>query len=86
MAYHSTEPVSDERLETFINGKFDWKSLLPQEQMSLAVEVMRLRYLMGKQFEFISESLEQMEAARGYREIICKMSDGGRYEDLERCT
>ena len=86
MAYHSTEPVSDERLETFISGKFHWKSLLPQEQMSLAVEVMRLRYLMGKQFEFISESLEQMEAARGYREIICKMSDGGRYEDLERCT
>ena len=86
MAYHSTEPVSDERLETFINGKFDWKSLLPHEQMSLAVEVMRLRYLMGKQFEFISESLEQIEAARGYREIICKMSDGGRYEDLERCT
>jgi hypothetical protein len=86
MASHSTDPVSDDRLETFISGKYNWKSLLPDEQMSLAVEVMRLRYLMGKQFEFISESLEQMEAARGYREIICKMSDGGRYEDLERCT
>ena len=56
MASHLTEPVSDERLETFISGKYNWKSLLPSEQMSLAVEVMRLRYLMGKQFEFISES------------------------------
>ena len=81
MASHLTEPVSDERLETFISGKYNWKSLLPSEQMSLAVEVMRLRYLMGKQFEFISESLEQMEAARGYREIICRMSDGGHNED-----
>ncbi len=82
MAFHSTEPVTDERLETFIGGKYNWKSLLPDEQMSLAVEVMRLRYLMGKQFEFISESLEQMEAARGYREIICKMSDGGHDENI----
>ena len=81
MASHLTEPVSDERLETFISGKYNWKSLLPSEQMSLAVEVMRLRYLMGKQFEFISESLEQMEAARGYREIICKMSDVGHDEN-----
>ena len=86
MAYHSTEPVSDERLETFINGKFDWKSLLPHEQMSLAVEVMRLRYLMGKQFEFISESLEHKQAAREYRDLICKMSDGGHDGDIEGRT
>ena len=86
MASHSTDPISDKRLETFIGGKYNWKSLLPHEQMSLAVEVMRLRYLMGKQFEFISESLEQMEAARGYRELICKMSDGGHDEDIEGST
>jgi hypothetical protein len=83
MAFHSTEPVSDHRLETFVSGKFHWKSLLPSEQMSLAVEVMRLRYLMGKQFEFIGESLEQMEAARGYRDLICKMSNGGQHDDTK---
>ncbi|QDP58270.1 MAG: hypothetical protein Unbinned8622contig1005_11 [Prokaryotic dsDNA virus sp.] len=82
MASHSTDPVTDERLETFISGKFHWKSLLPHEQMSLAVEVMRLRYLMGKQFEFISESLEHKQAAREYRDLICKMSDGGHDEDI----
>lgn len=82
MASHSTDPITDERLETFISGKFHWKSLLPHEQMSLAVEVMRLRYLMGKQFEFISESLEHKQAAREYRDLICKMSDGGHDEDI----
>ena len=82
MASHSTDPVTDERLQTFISGKFHWKSLLPHEQMSLAVEVMRLRYLMGKQFEFISESLEHKQAAREYRDLICKMSDGGHDEDI----
>ena len=81
MASHSTDPVSDDRLETFISGKFHWKSLLPSEQMSLAVEVMRLRYLMGKQFEFIGESLEHKEAAREYRDLICKMSNGGQDDD-----
>jgi len=80
MGSHSTDPVSDKRLETFVSGKFHWKSLLPHEQMSLAVEVMRLRYLMGKQFEFISESLHHKEAAREYRDLICKTSDGGQDE------
>ena len=80
MASHSTEPVSDERLETFIKKKYGWQSLLPSEQMSMAVEVMRLRYLMGKQFEFISESLEHKKAAREYRDLICKTSYGGHHE------
>lgn len=83
MGYHSTEPVSDDRLEKFISKKYGWQSLSPSEQQSLAVEVMRLRYLMGKQFEFISQSLEQRQVAKQYRDLICKTSNGGQNEQTD---
>lgn len=67
------ERVEDHVLEAFISRKYHWKSLNPEQQMSLAIEVKRLRYLIEKHYAFIEDLLEYKEAAGRYRKVI---SDG----------
>jgi hypothetical protein len=71
----SHEQLRKELLDTFVSQKYHWKSLSHEQQMSMAIEVIKHRYLEKQYLEFIDMALGDKEALRKYREVI-----GGQYE------
>ena len=71
----SYEQLSKEVLDTFVSQKYHWKSLSHEQQMSMAIEVIKHRYLEKQYLEFIDMVLGDKEAFRKYRELV-----GGQYE------
>ena len=67
MAYHS---IDDHVLETFVSQKFHWKTLNHQQQMSMAVELMKHRYMERKLYRFMESVIEDKEAWKKYRDLL----------------
>jgi hypothetical protein len=70
VAMQSQQNVDDRMLDLFINQKYHWKSLSPEQQRLMAVELQKHRFLERKYLEFIGEVLADMDAARRYRELL----------------
>jgi len=66
-------PIDDRMLELFVSKKYHWNSLSPEEQQSMAVEVMKSRLLIKKMNTFIYESINDKEIQREYRSLICDL-------------
>lgn len=69
----SVTPIDDRMLELFVSKKYHWNSLSPEEQQSMAVEVMKSRLLIKKMNTFIYESINDKEIQREYRSLICDL-------------
>ena len=67
----SVTPIDDRMLELFVSKKYHWNSLSPEEQQSMAVEIMKSRLLIKKMNTFIYESINDKEIQREYRSLIC---------------
>jgi hypothetical protein len=65
------EPVDQKKLETFVSGKFHWKSLTPNTQKSMAIELLKARFLLQQQYKFMEGMLdgdeEQGDPSRAVR-------------------
>lgn len=66
----SFEPLTNQVLDTFVSQKYHWNSLSHDQQMSMAIEVIKHRYLEKQYLEFIDMVLGDKEAFRKYRELI----------------
>lgn len=55
------EPVDQKKLETFVSGKFHWKSLTPSTQKAMAVELLKARFLLKQQYKFMEGMLDGHE-------------------------
>jgi hypothetical protein len=66
----SYEPLDNKLLDTFVSQKYHWKSLNHEQQMAMAIEVIKHRYLEKQYLEFIDIVLGDKEALRKYRELI----------------
>ena len=66
----SYEPVDNKLLDTFVSQKYHWKSLNHDQQMSMAIEVIKHRYLERQYLEFIDMVLGDKQSFRKYRELI----------------
>ena len=66
----SFEPLTNQVLDTFVSQKYHWNSLSHDQQMSMAIEVIKHRYLEQQYLEFIDMVLGDKEAFRKYRELI----------------
>lgn len=66
----SFEPIPNQLLSTFVSQKYHWRSLSHDQQMSMAIEVIRHRYLEPQYLEFIDMVMGDKEGFRKYRELI----------------
>lgn len=55
---HPVEPIEQNVLETFVSGKYDWKGLSPSKQKAMAVELLKARYLLQQQYNFMETLLD----------------------------
>lgn len=67
MAYRS---IDDHLLETFVSQKFHWNSLNHQQQLSMAVELMKHRYMERKLYRFLESVMEDKESWKKYRDLL----------------
>lgn len=51
-------PVEQRKLETFVSGKYHWKSLTPETQKAMAIELLKARYLLKKQYDYMGRLLD----------------------------
>lgn len=63
-------PVEDRILEMFVSKKYHWKSLSPDEQQSMAVELMKSRMIIKEMTNFINATVQDKDVQRKYRELI----------------
>lgn len=66
-------PIDDRMLELFVSKKYHWNSLSPEEQQSMAVELMKSRFIINKMNSFIYESINDKDIQRKYRNLICEL-------------
>ena len=66
-------PIDDRMLELFVSKKYHWNSLSPEEQQSIAVELMKSRLIISKMNSFIYESINDKDIQRQYRNLICEL-------------
>jgi hypothetical protein len=69
------KPVEDHVLESFITKKYHWKGLTTEQQMSLAIEVSRQRYLLKNIISFIDEAMQDKNAGRHYRSLVANQGE-----------
>lgn len=69
----SVTPIDDRMLELFVSKKYHWNSLSPEEQQSMAVELMKSRLIINKMNSFIYESINDKDIQRQYRSLICEL-------------
>lgn len=69
----SVTPIDDRMLELFVSKKYHWNSLSPEEQQSIAVELMKSRLIISKMNSFIYESINDKDIQRQYRSLICEL-------------
>ena len=65
-----THHIDSHVLETFVAQKYHWKSLNHEQQMAMAVELMRHRYIERKLYKFIESIIEDKEGWQKYRELL----------------
>jgi hypothetical protein len=65
-----SEQVDDRLLELFVSQKYHWKSLSTEQQMAIAVELLRHRCVEKKLYEFIEGHVEEKEAWKQYRQLL----------------
>jgi len=58
------EPIDQTVLETFVNGKYNWQSLSPTKQKAMAIELLKARYLLQKQYDFMETLLDGPDTER----------------------
>jgi hypothetical protein len=63
-------PLDDRMLELFVSKKYHWKSLSPDEQQSMAVELMKSRAVIKDMSAFIDIVTQDKEMQRKYRELV----------------
>lgn len=63
-------PLEDRILEMFVSKKYHWKSLSPDEQQSMAVELMKSRMIIKEMTTFINATVQDKDIQRKYRELI----------------
>lgn len=68
-------PIDNKTLHTFVTQKYHWKSLNYEQQMSMAVELMKLRLIVEKQLVMLGLELEATHATRMYRDLLAKVHD-----------
>ena len=66
----SYEPVSNDTLEKFTSNKYHWKSLSPDQQKAMAIELQYHRYMEPKLYDFLDQVLQQKKDTREYRNLI----------------
>jgi hypothetical protein len=66
----SCEPIEREVLDTFISQKYHWHTLTPEQQMSMAVELQKHRFLEKHYMEFIDQIMADKNAFRRYRGLV----------------
>jgi hypothetical protein len=64
------EPIDDEMLDSFVDQRYHWKTLTPVNQMKIAVELKKLRYINNKMYGFIAETLDDKAVCREYRRLL----------------
>lgn len=69
MAFRS---IDDHLLETFVSQKFHWKTLNHAQQLSMAVELMKHRYMERKLYRFLESVIEDKESWKKYRDLLVK--------------
>lgn len=69
------KPIDTHTLHTFVTQKYHWRSLNHEQQMSMAVELMKLRVIVERQLQLISQQLDDGSAARLYRDLLVKVHD-----------
>ena len=57
-------------LETFVSQKYHWKSLNHEQQLSMAIELMRHRYMERKLYKFIESVIEDKDGWQKYRDLL----------------
>ena len=62
------KPIQQSKLETFVSGKFHWKSLTPTDQKAMAVELLKARLLLSKQYNYVGELLDGQRTSKGIAE------------------
>lgn len=62
--------IDNHVLETFVSQKYHWKSLNHEQQIAMAVELMRHRYIERKLYKFIESIIEDKEGWQKYRELL----------------
>ena len=68
-------PIDNKTLHTFVTQKYHWKSLSHEQQMSMAVELMKLRLIVERQLEMLGQTFDAAEAGKLYRELLVKIHD-----------
>lgn len=70
MNQDNLKPISDRLLKLFVSRKYHWNSLNPDQQMAMAVELVKHRFLQEQYLRFIDEVLNEKEGYRHYRELL----------------
>jgi hypothetical protein len=64
------QPIDDDMLDSFVSQRYHWKTLTPANQMKIAVELKKLRYINEKMYFFIAETLDDKAVCREYRRLL----------------
>lgn len=75
------KPVDDHVLEAFVVRKFGWNSLSTEQQLSMAAEVLKSRYILRKQYKLLSESLDDLD---GFKALARNLAMGGSEHGADR--
>ena len=66
----TVEQVDDRALEMFVKQKYHWKSLIPSQQRTIAVELLRHRCIEKQLYQFIESMVEKEDALPKYRQLL----------------
>lgn len=66
----SYQRVPDNLLDKFVSKKYHWQTLNPDQQQSMAVELIKHRFMEQEYLQFIDLVLEDKQCCRRYRELV----------------
>jgi|DEB0MinimDraft_10_1074344.scaffolds.fasta_scaffold55292_4 hypothetical protein len=70
MSIEQMEPIDDRILDLFVSKRYHWKSLSPEQQRQIAVELAKHRFLEKHYLKFIEQALSDKEGFRRYRDLL----------------
>ena len=70
MSTDQIEPIDDRILDLFVSKQYHWKSLSPEQQRQMAVELAKHRFLEKQYLNFIEQALSDKDGFRRYRELL----------------
>lgn len=62
--------IDDRTLELFVTQKYHWNSLSKDQQLAIATELLKARYLLSKQYEFLDHTLQDLKGFRDLGKVI----------------